>query len=103
MIIKITVETETGEHRAKVFDSFGLLTKLIERSDLTDTSICLRFIDPYGDTVFNKLQMKPLLREIKALASTAESQQEKDLLLEIEKLAMDVEQNMHTYLKFYGD
>ena len=28
-------------------------------------SVCLRFIDPYGDATFNQLQLPLLLRELK--------------------------------------
>lgn len=36
-----------------------------------ESSACLRFIDPYGDTIFNKWQAGPLRRELIAAAETA--------------------------------
>lgn len=42
---------------------------MLSCSDLERTA-CLRFIDPYGNTLFNGLQMSVLAEELAALAST---------------------------------
>jgi hypothetical protein len=46
---------------SEVADPNGLLSWLLSISDLAGTA-CLRFIDDYGETVFNRLQL-PVLRD----------------------------------------
>jgi len=103
MALTIAVEDERGKQESKIFDTLGLFIKLIERSDLGKASICMRFIDPYADTVFNSLQMVPFIKELNILATIAESQEEKDLIHKITELATMARDEVHSYLKFYGD
>jgi hypothetical protein len=53
---------------AELPDSRGLLAAVLQSSHLNDTA-CLRFIDPYGETLFNTLQMPVLLEELESLTS----------------------------------
>lgn len=65
-------------------------------------SICWRFIDLYGDTTFNRLQMRPFLAELDRLRVRAKP--EDDRVLEaIRDLATQCQSSAHRYLKFYGD
>ena len=57
------------------------------------------YIDPYGDTVFNRLQIDDLLSDLKKLKEVADS----DIIDGIIKLALKCKAGPHTYLKFYGD
>jgi hypothetical protein len=50
-----------GRNGREVADPNGLLRWLLSMSDLDGTA-CLRFIDDYGETVFNRLQL-PVLRD----------------------------------------
>jgi hypothetical protein len=68
-----------------------------------EKSVCLRFIDPYGDTVFNRAQMVVLREE---LLSVPEEPLEAEVRVhrkKIVELASKAESEIHTYLKFYGD
>jgi hypothetical protein len=103
MVFKIAVEDERGKQLAEVVESAELLIDLIKRSKLAAASTCMKYIDPYADTVFNSLQMEPFLEELHALSTIAESDEEKDLLRAIEQLANMVKEEVHSYLKFYGD
>ena len=47
----------------EVADPNGLLSRLLSISDLDGTA-CLRFIDDYGETVFNRLQLPVLRHEL---------------------------------------
>ena len=61
----------------------------------------LRFIDWYGDTVFNHLQIPSFLAEWATLKPRG--QEERSLLDQVAALARRVEGEPHLYLKFYGD
>ena len=63
-------------------------------------SCCLRFIDPYGDTTFNQLQLPVLVAELGAAAKAAPTLRQR-----IESLAVFIEaaREPHLYVKFVGD
>jgi len=67
MGIDIRVETENGEALQELLDPQGLTSWLLGLGDISQT-VCLRFVDPYGDTVFNQTQLPVLRAEIQALA-----------------------------------
>ena len=48
-------------------DDPGFLSELLPSGEGLPTTICLRFLDPYGDTVFKQLQLDQLLRELESL------------------------------------
>jgi hypothetical protein len=63
MGIDLRVETESGGILTEVGDPHSCVARFLVMSDL-ETTTCLRFIDPYGDTVFNGLQMPVVEAEI---------------------------------------
>ena len=68
-------------------------------------SCCLQFIDPYGDTTFNQLQIPVLISELRSLLGS-ESCQRHEKLREFEGVVSFIEKargQVHTYIKFYGD
>ena len=67
MSIDIRLETENGDSVREVLDPRGLTSWLLELGDLSAT-VCLRFIDPYGDAVFNQAQLPVLRAEVLNLA-----------------------------------
>ncbi len=102
MGIDVALETETGEILEQVFDPKNMLARVLPSYD--DRSFyCLRFIDPYGDTVFNQLQIESLLAELKRVRETVQNQEQRALLVQIESLANRCKVEPHLYLKFYGD
>jgi len=71
-------------------------------SDVPDDTCCLRFIDPYGDTTFNGLQLPVLASELRVAAAGVS----KALRERVEALVAFVEaaeKEVHTYVKFIGD
>ena len=71
-----------------------------------DTSYrCLRYIDPYDDTVFTGLQMEAFLPDWQALSLSAVTPEEISFVKEVEAFA----QRCHSsspdplYLKYVGD
>ena len=59
-------------------------------------------IDLYGDTTFNRLQIRLFLNEWKRWGSMAQTQEERELVRRVEDLANESLKTSN-YLKFYGD
>ena len=64
-------------------------------------SPCLRWVDPYGDTIFNKFQAAALVNELEALV--AASPDLTSSLAGVARLARDCAEGTHLYLWFVGD
>ena len=98
----IRLEDEHGQQLGEVGDPRNLLHRLLPPS--ADASFsCLRFIDPYGDTVFNQMQIETFLAELARVAATATTGPELDLLQKIRELAERCKSEPHLHIKFYGD
>ena len=65
MGIDLRVEKEDGKVIAGLGDGPGCFAKFLVMVP-TDHTVCLRFIDPYGNTIFNALQIPVLESEIAA-------------------------------------
>ena len=67
-----------------------------------ETSHCLQYIDPYGDTTFNQLQLPQLIREMEQASSQIN---DSDLWQRAEQVLAFVRrcEDVHTYVKFIGD
>lgn len=66
MGITIRWENEFGKLLEEVGDPRSCLALSLALSTLEDT-VCLRFIDLYGDTVFNQQQIPVLIKELQSL------------------------------------
>jgi len=64
---------------------------------------CLRFIDPYGDTIFNPLQARAVLDEWDRLYRAFCDHNADALWTDVRKLIVLCSEEPHTYLKFIGD
>jgi len=100
--LTVTLETERGDAIEQVGDPKNHLHVLLLHPDDRSFS-CLRYIDLYGDTVFNQLQTRPFLQEWKRIHKRAKTDEERDLVDEIERLARACAAEPHRHLKFYGD
>jgi hypothetical protein len=98
MAIDVEWQNERGECLAR-YDGPALDGGLSELAP--KDSICLRFIDPYGDTVFNSAQVGELERELAVFApQNDEVAHQANSLLKFLKL---IPNRVHRYLKFIGD
>ena len=71
---------------------------------LADTTYpCLRFIDPYGDTIFNPLQAAAMAEEWDRLRPSFSWHNAEALWAKIRKLIVQCSEEPHTYLRFIGD
>ena len=64
---------------------------------------CLRYIDLYGDTTFNQLQLPQLLADLKQAILEADSPETRNHMESLIDLVQRAIGRDHTYIKFYGD
>jgi hypothetical protein len=64
---------------------------------------CLRFVDLYGDTVFNQLQLPQLLDELRLLATRQFDPPVQQHLVSLIGLVHRASGQVHTYIHLYGD
>jgi hypothetical protein len=102
MGLAVTVEAEDGSQIAEVLDPTNVLHRLLP-SKGDDTYYCLRYVDRYGNTVFNRLQMETVLQELERMRVNARGADELELLARLAELARRCQAEPHLYLKFYGD
>lgn len=102
MGLTIRLQDEQGELIREQYDPQQLLNRYLP--PLSDESYhCLRFIDDYGDTYFNRPQIKTFLAEWDRVLAEVKEKEVKDLFLQIRALAEHVDREVHLYLKFVGD
>ncbi len=90
----IILEDENREPVSSLNDEFdaGLTSNL-------SSFKLLCYLDPYGNTTFNHLQMDDLIKDLQNLKQMEFS----PLLDKILRLAERCKKEAHTYLAFYGD
>src|SRR3954471_8656435 len=64
---------------------------------------CLPFIDPYGDTVFNQLQLAHLIGELMEHRIRTKSERLTRTLDSLISYLQTAEERVHVYVKFIGD
>jgi hypothetical protein len=102
MGLNVILENEDGIPVESVLDGKGSLLKLV-RSVGADGHILLAFIDPYGNTVFNRLQMGQFLTEWEVVLERAFTPEDKMLVAQVKVLAERCQAGVHQYLRFVGD
>lgn len=102
-------EGETGELIESYNGRPGVIG-FIHRLSTNETSpikledaVCLQFIDPYGDTTFNQLQIPKLVEELGALRPNCDTDEERQELESIIGFIGRAKGDTHTYIRFYGD
>lgn len=94
----VKLETENREPIEEVLTIWGFMPE--EQSKSFEL---LRFIDPYGDTVFNRLQMVAFLEEWMRLEEASKQNAQHDKWEAVKRLALKCQSEPHTYLRFVGD
>ena len=102
MGIELVWEEENGIELARLIDPQSLVQKWLPPEPAMNFA-CLRFVDPYGDTVFNTLQLPVLLQELKSCNSTSLELRAAEHLNEAIALVGKAQGYIHTYLRFVGD
>jgi hypothetical protein len=102
MGIDVRVETESGEVQDEVLDDGNLTEKLLpDRED--PTSPCLRFVDPFGDTLFNQIQIPLVVTELEKKLRGAAKGEVKAHCEAILKALKAADGEEHTYVRFSGE
>jgi len=101
MGLTIKLEGEKGNVYETIPENEFLSEILPDYND--KNSYCLRFVDLYGDTTFNNLQMPELIKELEVIIKTVDSNEIRDLINQILRLSKRCNDEVHLYLKFYGD
>ncbi|HKE73675.1 MAG TPA: hypothetical protein VKB57_08675 [Acidimicrobiales bacterium] len=104
--IVVELRTERGEvvralddPSGGTFDASGDFDRL-----LPDDGMLLRYIDEYGDTVFNRLQMNDLIRDVDRLAARADLKPiERRGLDRLRPIATTCRDETHLYVWSIGD
>jgi hypothetical protein len=100
--VTCVLESESGETVERLEDREGLVNTLIP--PMSEQSFqCWRFIDEYGDTVFNRQQMPQFLAELAVIRDRTGDAAPRRVLDDIEALAFRCRDEVHLYLRFYGD
>lgn len=102
MGIEAVWKTEKGQELERVSDPLMLLSRVANGGIELDGTVCLRFLDPYGDTCFNQFQIPVLTKELEEAATKMHEPEVKKHLLTVAALAKRARE-MHTYLWFIGD
>ena len=104
MGVDVAWTTERKEHEHIVGDSFQTISRLaLSRWSKLNETVCLRFIDAYGDTVFNQAQMPVLLTELEADAALQDTTKDREHIEKIITLVASALGSTHTYIVFIGD
>ena len=100
--MKVYLETDKGEKAELVLDVHGVLWGLLMPPP-DDSYPLLAFVDPYGRTLFNRLQMNAFLAEWTRLTGTASAGTEIKTLNLIKGLAERCKDTAKHFLVFVGD
>lgn len=102
MGFSIQLEDRQGKVLEEITDLESLLARVFPSWD--DASFhCLRYTDPWGDTVFNHLQMDEVISELQRLRAKTSVEVERAFLDAIEAMAKRCKEGEQIYLKFVGD
>jgi hypothetical protein len=102
MSFTITLENELNEAIESIVENNTDLVNYLPEK-IESNGCCIKYIDRYGITVFNRLQMDDFIKEIGLLKVTSQDKEVQDLVDQIIKLAEECKRKIHLYIKFYGD
>ncbi|MGA2218328.1 MAG: hypothetical protein ABSG51_09605 [Terracidiphilus sp.] len=103
MGFSIQLLDERGGIQEEIVDEQDRLPHLVHSVPEFESTHCLQYMNPYGDTVFNTLQMSRFLKEWTMVKAQAATPEEKEIVQEVRRLAVLCEKANHLYLKFWGD
>lgn len=100
MGISIVLQNEAREILERFDDLENLLHGLLPENQSASMLSC---IDPYGDTIFNRLQMGQFLAEWDDLEKETLTHDQHNLIQRVRHLAQRCSDEPHLYLAFIGD
>lgn len=103
MGINAQLTDELGNVESEILDPLDRLNAWLGALPDLQSTTCVQYIDPYGDTVFNRMKMEPFLAEWVAVENLASTLDDKGQCAAIRALAIRCRDSAHLYLKFIGD
>ncbi|CUS39752.1 hypothetical protein COMA1_90040 [Candidatus Nitrospira nitrosa] len=101
MGITIQLEDESGNPEGELLLDTFLFLAIPQATN--SSYACLRFIDLYGNTIFNRLQIPVLIEELHRIADIAKTNEDKQFLTKLLTLTEKCRAKPHLYLRFIGD
>jgi hypothetical protein len=101
MGIDVRLENNVGDEIGTLLDYDDSLEKIALECE-PQRSATLRFIDSYGNTVFNRLQIPYLIRELERARENVTDPVTVKFAEDLLELARRCRDEIDTYLKFYG-
>jgi hypothetical protein len=102
MPISIARVDENHEVLERLADTSDWLLRTIGKSEARKLCL-LQYVDPYGDTVFNRMQLEDLNRDLNVLLSQLLSEEARRVIVGVQEMSDRCRDEVHTYLKFIGD
>lgn len=99
----IVIEDSRGVRLRSIQHDPLELHAVFQKSWDDDGIASLRYVDPYGDTIFNRLQAAQLLVELSKLSIPGMTLAQQAALRSLEELAQQCASSPHHYLRFCGD
>ena len=99
-MIAIQIQDEEGKVEREFDDPHAIYLLLNQNESAT---VCLKFIDPHGDTTFNRVQVERLVAELETAVrglATPEERRRANALIEFLRPSVYA---IHMYVKFVGD
>jgi hypothetical protein len=104
MGIDVALVDERGNVQRILHDSQGHVSSLaLSDWPALPGSCYLRFVDPYGDTVFNQTQLPVLLTELQHCLSSMPGSRCREHIASVCTLVAEGQGQIHVYVKFIGD
>ena len=94
-VIKID---EEGREQKKLSEEFDIIN--FGNLDLGQFKL-IKYLDPYGDSTFGSRQFDDLIADLRQLENTGQVKPKQ--MGELLGLINECKNEVHTYLKFYGD
>ena len=102
MPIAVCLRTESGDTLNSVHESPGA-GQVLPILNIGEFPM-LGHVDPYGNTIFNRSQMRAIVAEIDRLVGTsAVNEQQSEFLLQVKELCAEGLARQHRFLWFLGD
>lgn len=102
MAIDVYLKGESGNVLASAGDTTNVLARTLPARD-DESFAYVRFIDRWGNTIFNRGQMEHFLDEWRRIANHATTEEERGFFADVEHLAKRCAREVHLYLWFVGD
>ena len=102
MGINCALTDEQGSKLQMVIDEKNVFSKFVVDGQAGKLKL-LKYIDPWGNTYFNSVQLDDLIEDIDAVIKGAKDAELTDFLSKVREYAHYCKNTQHTYIKFIGD